>query len=552
MLSVKTGRFVHSTIHHVWGIRIPMLFRTGLRQLRPTTVVNSELASWMRHITSTRTTSIFCSVQPFPITQRLLSDNYRHTLNTHYTTTMSTMSKYPAKAHAIKVGQNLIRQDASAKHAVIYLRGDVLHERHTTDIELPFRQESNFFYLTGINAPDFHLLYHVADQRLVVFVRKMPDDEIVWHGQPPSLEALNEKYEADGFYYTDELSKILANWQFHSIHVLPNQDLSVLANKKYRIDDTQLLQAITDARIYKDAYEIEQMRIANRISSQAHIKLMQEARMGGNERDLDTLFTYEVTRHGCNGLAYGSIVGAGRHAAVLHYSRNDAPFSADDPTQLVLVDAGGEYNCYAADITRTWPIGGRFSHEGRIIYETVLAMQKAVFDELRPGVQWEELHRKADRVCVKHLLEAGILHKANLDELVRLHLGGLFFPHGLGHLIGLDVHDVGGYPEGVERIPEPGLRYLRMRRPLEENMVVTVEPGCYFIDAILEPALANPELAPYINREVLDRFRPVGGVRIEDCVLITADGFENLTSVPKEISDIQALMTAAHAARLSL
>jgi Xaa-Pro dipeptidase len=159
------------------------------------------------------------------------------------------------------------------------------------------------------------------------------------------------------------------------------------------------------------------------------------------------------------------------------------------------------------------------------------------------GVEWEDMHRLASRVILQGLLDAQIV-QGDFQTLEKHHVHALFFPHGLGHLIGLDVHDVGGYPPGVERIQEPGIKYLRMRRKLEPGMVVTVEPGVYFVDAILEPALKDPHLAQYLNVEVLNKYRDLGGVRIEDDVVILENGILNLTeSIPKTISDIEKIMS---------
>jgi Xaa-Pro dipeptidase len=210
---------------------------------------------------------------------------------------------------------------------------------------------------------------------------------------------------------------------------------------------------------------------------------------------------------------------------------------------MLLVDAGCEVSCYASDVTRTYPVNGKFGHEDGIIYQIVLDSQEAVLRAMKPGVEWEDMHRLAEKVILNGLISAGIVH-GEYQELMKHHVAALFFPHGLGHLIGLDVHDVGGYPPGVERIQEPGIRYLRMRRTLKENMVVTVEPGLYFIDQLLDQALQDHILSKFINASVLDKFRHIGGVRIEDDVLITSAGIEILTAaIPKQIQEIQDLMS---------
>uniref|UniRef100_A0A8V1A9B7 Xaa-Pro dipeptidase n=1 Tax=Gallus gallus TaxID=9031 RepID=A0A8V1A9B7_CHICK len=206
-----------------------------------------------------------------------------------------------------------------------------------------------------------------------------------------------------------------------------------------------------------------------------------------------------------------------------------------------LFDMGGEYYCYGSDITCTFPANGKFTPDQRAIYEAVLKSSRAVMKAVKPGVAWPDMHRLADRVHLEELTKIGIL-KGNVDDMVKVHLGAVFMPHGLGHLLGIDVHDVGGYPEGVERIDLPGLRSLRTARNLEQGMVLTIEPGIYFINHLLDQALRDPTQSCFINNDVLQRFRGFGGVRIEDDIAVTASGMELLTCVPRTVEEIEAFM----------
>ncbi|KAF9994574.1 hypothetical protein BGZ65_009791, partial [Modicella reniformis] len=274
----------------------------------------------------------------------------------------------------------------------------------------------------------------------------------------------------------------------------------------------------------------------------AHIALMKAAKKAQSEVELDALFRYETARFGARVQAYQPIVGVGANAATLHYGRNSASFNSNYD-QLCLVDAGAELGCYASDITRTFPLHGKYAGDAKIVYEIVLQMQKSVLEALKPGVQWEDMHRLASRVAVEGLRKAGVLKtEFSVEEMLEKHVDGVFYPHGLGHMIGLDVHDVGGYPKGVERIQAPGIRYLRMRRALEPGFVVTVEPGVYFVEFILNEAKNDATISKYMNWDVVERFTKVGGVRIEDCVVITETGIDNLTIAPKEIAEIEAIM----------
>ncbi|XP_018428909.1 PREDICTED: xaa-Pro dipeptidase-like [Nanorana parkeri] len=206
-----------------------------------------------------------------------------------------------------------------------------------------------------------------------------------------------------------------------------------------------------------------------------------------------------------------------------------------------LFDMGGEYYCYSSDITCSFPANGKFTADQRAIYEAVLKASRAVMNAVKPGVSWPDMHRLADRVHLEELTKIGIL-RGNVDDMIKAHMGAVFMPHGLGHFLGIDVHDVGGYPEGVDRVDLPGLRSLRTARCLQERMVLTIEPGIYFIDHVLDQALANPAQACFINNDVLRRFRGFGGVRIEDDIAVAANGMELLTCVPRTVEEVEALM----------
>ncbi|KAG0296721.1 hypothetical protein BGZ98_000852 [Dissophora globulifera] len=446
-----------------------------------------------------------------------------------------TVTKYPAKQHWAKVAKNL-----GLTEGLVYLKGDVLKERHDTDVELTFRQESNFYYLTGFAEHDAHVLFNLKTQKMTLVPYKLPDDHIVWMGMPPTFEELHNKYEADDIRWSIDLLAAVNESGASTLYVLRQEDAPAGVNLTINAD--VLRDAIVTARMYKSPFEIEAMRKINHISSNAHVALMKAAKNTHSEIELDALFRYETARFGARAQAYEPIVGVGANAATLHYGRNSASFNGNRD-QLCLVDAGAEQGCYASDITRTFPLSGKYTGDAKTVYEIVLRMQKAVLEALKPGVQWEDMHRLASTVAVEGLLKAGVLKSEfTVEELLQKHVDGVFFPHGLGHMIGLDVHDVGGYPKGVERIQAPGLRYLRMRRALEPGFVVTVEPGVYFVKFILDAARNDAEISKYIHWDVADRFSKVGGVRIEDCVVITETGIDNLTIAPKEIAEIEAIM----------
>jgi len=210
-----------------------------------------------------------------------------------------------------------------------------------------------------------------------------------------------------------------------------------------------------------------------------------------------------------------------------------------------MFDMGGEYHCYCADISRSFPANGKFTQVQKEIYLSVLASQQAVLDTMKAGVLWPDMHRLSYRVICEQLKKYNFL-KGDIEEMLANHVPSLFMPHGLGHFIGLETHDVGGYPKGYpERSKEPGLSRLRTARQLKKNMVITVEPGIYFIRSVLEPALENPALSKFLNIEKISENLDFGGVRIEDDILVLENGCENLsTAAPRSIEEIEQLMAS--------
>lgn len=237
---------------------------------------------------------------------------------------------------------------------------------------------------------------------------------------------------------------------------------------------------------------------------------------------------------GCRNVSYTCICGSGDNSAILHYGHGAAPNDKQiNDGDMCLFDMGANYFGYAADITCSYPVNGKFTNDQKLIYDAVLAANQAVATQAREGVSWVEMHKLANRVLLGRLKDIGIL-RGSVDDMMAAGVNGVFQPHGLGHLIGLDVHDVGAYLSDCPPRPtEPGVTALRCARILKTGMYVTIEPGCYFIDHLLDNALADPVKRVFFDEAVLKRFRNFGGVRIEDDVLILKDGIENFTLVPR-------------------
>jgi Xaa-Pro dipeptidase len=448
-----------------------------------------------------------------------------------------------------------LRQRGVPERAVVLLQGGVQQHEYDTDRGLLFQQESFFQYLFGVKEPGFYGALEVDSGRATIFMPRLPAEWAVWMGRIHPPEDFLARYEVDAVRYADELAAALQAMRPDVLLLLQgrNTDSGLEAAparfpglERFPADTALLHPELVECRLRKSPEEIELLAWVNGVSSAAHVEVMRRCRPGLAEYQLEAAFLHDVyARAGCRFTAYTGICGGGPHSAVLHYGHQGAP---NDRVlrdgDLFLIDAGAEYHGYASDVTCTYPVNGRFTAGQRAIYEAVLAANRAVQQAMKPGVPWPDMHRLAERALAERLRDLGIL-RGRVEDLLAHHVPALFMPHGVGHLLGLDVHDVGGLPAGTARIDEPGIRHLRCVRALEEGMVITVEPGIYFIDALLDPALARPETARLLVPDVLARFRGLGGVRIEDDVLVTGSGARNLTRVPRDVAAIEAAMAGA-------
>jgi Xaa-Pro dipeptidase len=454
--------------------------------------------------------------------------------------------------------------DFCAKKTIILVRGGSEQGHYDTDTGPVFRQESNFHYLFGVREPDFYGALVVGaddDEKVksVLFAPRLPESYAVWMGALAGVGEYRQRYEVDECLYVDELDKWIRDAQVERAITLAGvnsdggkptleatgEDVPALCDVA-EIDRDVLFEAISECRAVKSERELDVLRYAARVSSAAHNDVMMRARPGMTEYQLEAMFLeYAYARGGCRHVAYTCICASGPNAAVLHYGHaaapNDRTFADGD---MMMLDMGGEYARYASDISCSYPASGVFSERQRLVYEAVRDAQQAVFDALRPGVSWPDMHRLAERTMLRHLVDnLGVL-RGDVDAMLEARVGAIFMPHGLGHLLGLDVHDVGGYlSDTPKRSTEPGLRSLRTARALKAGMVLTVEPGLYFVDTLLDQALAaDSPIAHCFVTEALEAYRGFGGVRLEDDVAITNDGHENFTRCPRTIEEIEAMM----------
>jgi Xaa-Pro aminopeptidase len=404
------------------------------------------------------------------------------------------------------------------------------------DVHYPFRQESNFYYLSGFEEPESFLVLAPAKSKpgahkMVLFVRRRDPEKEMWEGERYGIEGARQVFGADEAYPIDELDSKLPELLQGSDHVYYRMGLSepvdrqiLSALEKHRrslgrsgkslppIADPNEL--VGEMRLFKTPDELRVIREACRVSALAHKTAMQETRPGMNEFEVEALIDYVFRKNGCQRVGYGSIVAGGANAACLHYRANNAVLNDGE---LLLIDAGGERDYYTADITRTFPVGRKFTQAQAKAYEIVLDAQKVGLSLSKPGSKLPEIHRRVCESLIDGMLRAGLL-KGNAEELFKSNAFKRFYPHNTSHWLGIDVHDVGLYTRDGEA------------RALEPGMVFTVEPGFY-----VQPG----------DREAPAEFRNIG-IRIEDDVLVTTDGCEVMTQdAPKERADIEALRAAA-------
>ncbi|MCW2294571.1 Xaa-Pro aminopeptidase [Pseudomonas sp. BIGb0408] len=403
------------------------------------------------------------------------------------------------------------------------------------DVEHIYRQDSDFQYLSGFPEPEavIALIPGREHGEYVLFCRERDPERELWDGLRAGQEGAISRYGADDAFPIGDIDDILPGLiegrerVYYAVGTNPEFDrhlmewVNVIRSKARQgatppKEFVALNHFLHDLRLYKSAGEVKVMREAAQISARAHIKAMQASRAGLYEYHLEAELDYEFRKGGSKMPAYGSIVAAGKNACILHYRENDAVLKDGD---VVLIDAGCEIDCYASDITRTFPVSGTFTPEQKAIYEIVLAANIEAFKHIAPGRHWNEAHEATVRVITAGLVELGLL-KGNVDELIAAEAYKPFYMHRAGHWLGMDVHDVGEYKVGGEW------------RVLEVGMAMTVEPGIYIaVD----------------NQNVAKKWRGIG-VRIEDDVVVTKTGCEILTGdVPKTVDEIETLMAAARA-----
>ncbi len=414
----------------------------------------------------------------------------------------------------------------------IALIGSAAVRARNRDVNYPFRQDSDFYYLTGFNEPDSLAVFIPGRKQgeYILFCREFDEKKALWEGAHAGLEGATKHYKADDSFPIDDLDDILPGMLEdkgkvyypigrdsdldHNLLVWINHIRSQSRSGVTAPGELVSLEHILhEMRLFKSTEELKLMRRAAEVSANAHVKAMQKCKPGLYEYQIEAEIIYNFIQDGLRAVAYPSIVAGGKNACVLHYTENADKLKSGD---LLLIDAGAECDHYAADITRTFPVSGRFSEAQKQLYQLVLDAQAAAMAQIKPGLPWHLAHDASVEVLTKGLVSLGLL-KGRVAKLIKDEKYKQFYMHRIGHWLGMDVHDVGDYKLDKEwRLLEPG-------------MVLTIEPGLYIPEDCLT---------------VDERWRGIG-IRIEDDVLVTAEGHEILTGgVPKTIAEIESLMQA--------
>jgi Xaa-Pro aminopeptidase len=414
-----------------------------------------------------------------------------------------------------------------SKGVAFFKSAPVANRNH--DVDHKYRQDSDFYYLTGFEEPESYLLLapEHPEHKVVMFVRPRDKEKEIWTGKRAGTEGAKADYGADEAYTLDKLEETLpkyfdnADTVYYSMGKDLELDRKVLqqihgyrtrarsgVSGPYKVIDAR--EILHEMRLIKTEEELSFLKRAIDISCEGHLEAMKATRVGMYEYEIEAIIEHTFRKRGSPRNGYPSIVGSGPHTITLHYDANNRRM---EDGELLLIDAGAEYNFYTGDITRTFPVTGRFSPEQKQIYELVLQAQLEAIDLVKPGSTIEEVHNRAVEVITEGLVALGLL-QGNVKELIEKNDYRKFYMHRTSHWLGMDVHDVGRYAiDGKSRVLEPG-------------MVLTVEPGIYIAEG------TESASSQYWNI----------GVRIEDDVLVTSNGHEVLTAkVPKRVEDIEAM-----------
>ena len=418
-----------------------------------------------------------------------------------------------------------------------------------------FRQDSSFLYFFGLDSPGLAGVIDVDENRDIIFGDDVDIEDIIWMGAQPSLQERAEKVGVQEAVPFKELAASLKTGilKRKKIHFLPpyrndallklGQLLGIQVSRVKEYMSPELIAEVVAQRSIKIPEEIEQIELALETTYEMHTTAMKMAKPGRYEREIAGVIE-GIALSRSNGISFPVILSINGQILHNHYHGNQL-----QEGRLMVNDSGAETAMhYAADITRTVPVGGKFTQKQRDVYEIVLNAQETGIQASKPGIKNKDVHLKAMTVIASGLKELGLI-QGDVDEAVKVGAHALFMPHGLGHMMGLDVHDMEdlgennvGYDKDIKRSDQFGLAYLRLAKELQPGYVMTVEPGLYFIPSLIDKWVKEDKFPEFINYEKVNTYRDFGGIRIEDNLLVTEDGYRVLGKpIPKTVADVEAI-----------
>jgi len=460
------------------------------------------------------------------------------------------------RARFIKLFKETVQVNDS-KRAISVFKGANEVPLYSSDVAYPEYQEAFFYYLFGVHEMDAYGVIDFNQEKAILFVPKLDNLYKIWM-TVMTREDYATKYDIE-VRQLSELQEYLATEASAETNttVYVNQGVNSDSGLTTQIPEAQYLTGLkvdnevmhdilSEARVIKNDDEILAMRWASQITAEAHVNVLKNVKPAMRESQIESFFNFHGQQNYYTGRVapYLSICGCGPTAATLHYHDNDKTLRDG---QTMLTDQGHSLHHYCSDVTISFPVNGKFTEKQAQIYSLVLKASRAVFNKLAPGINWVDMHLLAERIILEGLVELGCL-TGDVQEMIDKRIGFIFQPHGLGHFIGLDCHDVGGYLHNTpKRNQAPGLKNIRTARTMQAGMVVTIEPGCYFRDFLIEGQIPKEfyefELK-YLNVEKIKEYQAeVSGVRIEDVVLVTETGCENLShDIPRTVEEIEKCM----------
>lgn len=419
-----------------------------------------------------------------------------------------------------------------------------------------FRQDSHFLYFFGLQNPGFAGVIDFDNDTDYIFGNDFDIDDIIWMGVQPKVSDLAAKAGIDNTAPYDELAKIIAKAKYEGkkVHYLPPyrgetiieiSNLLGISNSDVKPGvSPELIKAVVKLKEIKDEYEIAEIEKAVETAYEMHTTSMKMAMPGTVEQEIaGTIEGISLAKGGP--VSFPIILS--QDGQTLHNHNHDNVLEVG---KMMVTDGGAEtHECYASDITRTVPVGGKFNERQAEIYQIVLDANMAAIEAVKPGVKYRDIHFLAAKIIIEGLKKAGIM-KGDVDEALKAEAHTLFMPHGLGHQMGLDVHDMEGlgednvgYDENTKRATSFGTAYLRLGKELKTGMVLTVEPGIYFIPDLIDQFKAEGKFTDFVNYEKVETYKDFGGIRIEDDILVTESGYRVLGKpIPKTIEEVETTM----------